>query len=52
MREAEYEVKRHVVGIVESREDTEVSNVSDVHDEAGHGPWFEGSMRSGGGLGS
>lgn len=38
MREAEYEVEGHIVGVVESREDAEVGYVSDVRDEAGNGP--------------
>ena len=48
MREAEYKVERHIIGIVESREDAEVGYVSDIRDETGDGPWLEGSMRSGG----
>jgi len=48
VREAECEVERHIIGIVESREDAEVSYVSDVRDETGDGPWLEGSMRSSG----
>ena len=48
MREAECEVERHVIGIVESREDAEVSYMSDIRDETGDGPRLEGSMRSGG----
>lgn len=38
MREAKGEVECHVIGIVEAREDAEVSYVSDVHGEAGGGP--------------
>lgn len=38
MGEAEGQVERHVIGIVESRKDAEVSYMSDVHDEAGEGP--------------
>ena len=38
MREAEDEVERNVVGIVESRENGEVGYVSDVRDEAGSSP--------------
>lgn len=42
MSEAEGQVERHVIGVVESRKDAEVSYVSDVHDETGKGPGFEG----------
>lgn len=52
MGEAEHQVERHIVGIVEARENGEVSDVSDVDDKAGNGPWFEGSMRSGGEVGN
>ena len=51
MREAEYEVERHIIGVVESGEDAEVGYVSGVRDETGNGPWLEGSMRRGGRLG-
>jgi hypothetical protein len=51
VHEAEDEVECHVIGIVESRENAEVSYVSDVRDETGSGPQFEGSMRGKGGLG-
>jgi len=48
VREAENEVERDVVGIVESRENGEVGYVSDVRDEAGSSPWFEGPTSGGG----
>ena len=43
MSEAEGQVKRHVVGIIESGEDAEVGYVPNIHDEAGECPWFEGA---------
>ena len=46
MSETEGQVECHIIGIVESREDAEVSYVSYVHGETGNAPWFEG-VRSG-----
>jgi len=51
VHEANDEVECHVISVVESRESAEVSYVPDVSGETGNGPRFEGSMRSGGGLG-
>lgn len=50
MREAEGEVERHVIGIVEPGENAKVGYMPDVCDETGNGPRFEGPMRSGGRL--
>lgn len=54
MGEAEGQVESHVIGIVESGEDTEVGYVPGVYGETGQGPWFEGGRRPRGGrcLGS
>ena len=45
MCEAKDEVECHVICIVKSMENAEVSYVADVRDEAGDGPRFEGPMR-------
>jgi len=50
VHEAEDEVECHVISIVESGENAEVSYVSDVSGETGNGPWFKGSVGSEGGL--
>ena len=51
MRESKDEVECHIIGVVEPRENAEVSYVSNVHNEACNGPQFEGSTGSGGRLG-